>query len=313
MKLEAMKKFFIHVAQREDSHGTSNAFRFHSVLSSRKEGKIYPARYKYDDKDGEGLEREPLPTKSKKRRKAPAYKGNAELLNTIQTQRPSASGSPLSADATTTPQDTPSSTDRVPRPANAVTGLNTPADTPGPSTNRSTIIRPEASTPDGSPLADRDRNSNSPPPRNRGRKSNRLRPEVDVPEEVLLSDRRINQRANSNSPLPRSRENSTVLGPDVSTPDASSTPRRSSRHLQPDASTPDPSSTPRRSSRHLHPDASTPDPSSTPRRSSRHLHPEASTPDATSSSARRRSPRTPIEATKSPQKTTTKSHRKLRR
>lgn len=39
---------------------------------------MFPARYKYDDKDGEGLESEPLPKKSKKYWKALAYKGNAE-------------------------------------------------------------------------------------------------------------------------------------------------------------------------------------------------------------------------------------------
>ena len=45
MKLEAIIKFFKHIAAREAAHGIPQAFRFKSVLSSRKKGDLHPARY----------------------------------------------------------------------------------------------------------------------------------------------------------------------------------------------------------------------------------------------------------------------------
>jgi hypothetical protein len=91
MKLEALILFFQHVIQREESHGIPHAFRFHTVLSSRKGVKMVPARYIYDgDEPGREVTPPPVP---RKRRKAPANTGNADLL-LATTDQPSAADQP---------------------------------------------------------------------------------------------------------------------------------------------------------------------------------------------------------------------------
>ena len=59
MKLKDLKAFFIHVGNRERSHGIPDAFRFKKVLSSRKKGTIYDARYREADLDSDHT---PVPT-----------------------------------------------------------------------------------------------------------------------------------------------------------------------------------------------------------------------------------------------------------
>ena len=49
MKLDAIIRFFEHIADREVIHGIRNAFRFKAVLSSHKKGVIQMARYRHDD------------------------------------------------------------------------------------------------------------------------------------------------------------------------------------------------------------------------------------------------------------------------
>lgn len=49
MNIIPLTAFFKYVAAREDSHGVSNAFRFKSVLSSRKKGHMLPAHYQIDN------------------------------------------------------------------------------------------------------------------------------------------------------------------------------------------------------------------------------------------------------------------------
>ncbi|KAF8802326.1 hypothetical protein BYT27DRAFT_7112582 [Phlegmacium glaucopus] len=53
MKLEAMIKFFQHVAAREATHGVQHAFRFKAVLYSRKNGSLRAARYNDGDAESD--------------------------------------------------------------------------------------------------------------------------------------------------------------------------------------------------------------------------------------------------------------------
>jgi hypothetical protein len=67
MKLDVMLKFFEHIAEREKSHGVTQAFRFKAILSSRKKGSILPAHYKDDgvesgDNEKSGPAPAPAPT-----------------------------------------------------------------------------------------------------------------------------------------------------------------------------------------------------------------------------------------------------------
>jgi hypothetical protein len=80
MKLDSLVKFFQHVFQREASYGISNAFRFKSILSSRKKGDIRPSRYEDEGNDAEGAEDDP-PIRRTRRR--PPHTVNLEhtLLN----------------------------------------------------------------------------------------------------------------------------------------------------------------------------------------------------------------------------------------
>ena len=89
MKLEAMIKFFHHIASRETLHGIPHAFRFKSVLSSRKKGCLRPAHYVSIDGDADADEdAAPIPKVAKpkpKRHKVNTQKGiEAQILNQAQ-------------------------------------------------------------------------------------------------------------------------------------------------------------------------------------------------------------------------------------
>lgn len=55
MNRDALIKFFQHISSREASHGIENAFRFKSILSSRKKGVLRAARYKENDIESDVL------------------------------------------------------------------------------------------------------------------------------------------------------------------------------------------------------------------------------------------------------------------
>ncbi len=81
MKVDSLVKFFKHVADREDSHGILDSFKFKSVLSSRKKGTLLPARYKDDDdadiSEDTGV---PPPPRRRKRRPIPPTQDNLPLF-----------------------------------------------------------------------------------------------------------------------------------------------------------------------------------------------------------------------------------------
>ena len=90
MKLDSLIKFFKHISERESSHGITNAFRFKSVLSSRKKGSIRPARYQVDgDISDEAENSEVVPiTRRRKRRKGQQEPQVPRLLdNDINVER----------------------------------------------------------------------------------------------------------------------------------------------------------------------------------------------------------------------------------
>jgi hypothetical protein len=147
MKLESLVEFFKHISQRETSHGIPNAFRFKSVLSSRKSGTMCPANYKYGASDQDD-ESQPPPVRRKRRKKA-SLSGITAILNpdisenvseiptntTATTDRPilPTTGRPISKDTTGRPI--------LP----ATSGLHTPDDTPPPDpqpTRKSDTLHP---------------------------------------------------------------------------------------------------------------------------------------------------------------------------
>jgi len=78
MKIESLINFFKHIAQREASHGITNAFRFKNVLTSRKKGVFRPARYREDGEESDGGH-DPVPIRRKRRKN----EGQVNLGNTI--------------------------------------------------------------------------------------------------------------------------------------------------------------------------------------------------------------------------------------
>lgn len=164
MKLNSLIEFFKHVSLRETSHGVANAFRFKSILSSRKKGVLKPARYK-DDLLESG-DSSPPPVIRRRRRKPASVSANAPLL------------SPETVEEVTQPSATVTRTDPLPATparddhssANFHNGLYTPEDTP--------------------PIAE----ENASPERRRGRTSRRLVPE-DTPANPSSSQPRRSQRA----------------------------------------------------------------------------------------------------------------------
>jgi hypothetical protein len=193
MKRDSLILFFKHMAQREDLYGIPQAFKFHTVLSSRKKGTLIPARYKPEGEEP-GDESSPLPV-PRRRRKAPEDIGNAAALLSPDT---SEDPTPVSATPATYTGPAQSSAEITVTPAKATralqiqpsanigtglitpvdTGLITPVDTPGHTPNRL--------------------DSSSPPVRNRGnRKKGKFRipeGEREPPDELSLSQPRRSQR-----------------------------------------------------------------------------------------------------------------------
>jgi hypothetical protein len=187
MKRESIIKFFQHVAQREDLHGITQAFRFHTVLTSRKNGTLIPASYKADGEDS-GHESSPLP-RPRRRRKAPENTGNDALLSPDASEEPNPATptGPAQADLNTERATSAESAETPANPTRALhdqpsahigTGLITPVDTPGRSQNRMA--------------------SSSPPVRNRGKRQKAkfviLEAEEEPPDESSLSQPRRSQR-----------------------------------------------------------------------------------------------------------------------
>jgi hypothetical protein len=186
MKLNSLIEFFKHVSQREDSHEVPHAFRFKMVLSSRKEGNLIPADYKHDKGNEESEpSTPPAPRKRRKgRRKAPAYTGNAGLLDpdvnmepatTVETEQSSATPARSAGTSTLLASGRQSTSNIITQPsADVATGLITPQETPGPSSNRNESI--------------------SPPPRNRGRKG-KSKLAIGPPDESSSSEHRKSKRS----------------------------------------------------------------------------------------------------------------------
>jgi hypothetical protein len=167
MKVDSLVKFFKHVADREDSHGILDSFKFNSVLSSRKKGTLLPARYKDDDdadiSEDTGI---PPPPRRRKRRQIPLARNNLPLLinNTDDTQ-PLIPSSDITAERLNglyTPGDTPAPDDTIsitPAESSKILQLRsrlplTPDGTEADSVSPSARLRSRlAVTPDGS-LAD---------------------------------------------------------------------------------------------------------------------------------------------------------------
>jgi hypothetical protein len=118
MKVDTLVKFFKHVADREDSHGISDSFKFKSVLSSRKKGTLLPARYK-DDDDAASSEDTgvPPPPRRRKRRPIPPALDNLPLLiNNTDDTLPMIPSSDITAERFNglyTPGDTPAPDDHI--------------------------------------------------------------------------------------------------------------------------------------------------------------------------------------------------------
>jgi hypothetical protein len=118
MKVDSLVKFFKHVADREDSHGISDSFKFKSVLSSRKKGTLLPARYKDDDDAaiGEDTGVPPLPRRRKRRQIPPALDNHSLLNNNTDDTQPLIQSSDITADQFNglyTPGDTPAPDDII--------------------------------------------------------------------------------------------------------------------------------------------------------------------------------------------------------
>jgi hypothetical protein len=152
MKVDSLVTFFKHVAERESSHGISHAFKFKSVLSSRKKGTLLPARYKDDDNASiSEPENVPVLSRRKKRNRNRAAQDILPLLNDTPDDT-----LPLSPSSETSRPV--SETSRRP-----LTGLYTPGDTPAPDENNNNITIPAVNerilqlrsrlplTPDGTP------------------------------------------------------------------------------------------------------------------------------------------------------------------
>jgi hypothetical protein len=124
MKLEALKKFFEHISRRQETHGTSHAFRFKNVLSSRKKGSLRPARYA-DDVGVESDDADVVPPKRRKRRKPKRHVNlNDTILNYQETGQLMPGESPAPSGHLPTPDDTPAGT---PTPEETQTPKVTPA------------------------------------------------------------------------------------------------------------------------------------------------------------------------------------------
>jgi hypothetical protein len=192
MKLDSLIKFFQHVARREDSHGISNAFRFHSVFKSRKQGEKIRARYIYDGDDpGSPITPPPVP---RKRRKAPVYTPNTSMLNPEISEE--ASGDPrTSNESEIAPATSARAVQPLPTPARAVHPLAVPARAP-PSPPSPSIIKGGLITPVDTPgPSDSRKDSSSPQPRNRGRKTKHLVPTIEPPDESSMTERRRSPRS----------------------------------------------------------------------------------------------------------------------
>lgn len=209
MKVDSLVKFFKHVADREDSHGILDSFKFKSVLSSRKKGTLLPARYKDDDDAATSEDtRIPPPPRRRKRRQIPHALDDLPLLinNTDDTQ-PLIPSSDITAERFNglyTPGDTPAPDDSisVPPAENAkILQLRsrlplTPDGTEAESVSPSTRLRSRlALTPDGSQAG-----SVSPSARLRSRLA--LSPEGSQAHSVSPSaPRRSLRSSNDSSPL----------------------------------------------------------------------------------------------------------------
>lgn len=145
MKLDALVKFFKHVSEREISHGVADAFRFKSVLHSRKKGEFRRARYKEDgDELGEDNEDEvPQAPKRRKRRKAQPQENEDHHILNAQTEESSArtlqsDSIPIQTPATslrlsaTSIESSAPSCEHNDTSATLHTGLYTPEKTPAP-------------------------------------------------------------------------------------------------------------------------------------------------------------------------------------
>jgi len=109
------------VSQRETSHGVPNAFRFKSILSSRKKGTLLPASYK-DDAHESGEDNSPPPVIRRRRRKPASVAGNTPLLSADSVEIAESSATLPATPARVA--ETPGSLANVPN------GLYTPEDTP---------------------------------------------------------------------------------------------------------------------------------------------------------------------------------------
>jgi hypothetical protein len=160
IKLESMIKFFKHISDREASHGISNAFRFKTVTSTRKNGVLRPARYIVDVEDpdaAEDLPEEPVRVRRKRRKDQGEGRRDPTLFlditadvvdDTADNTTPSARH-----DVPTTRYTEPSARRQEPS-ANIHTGIFTPDETPArdisPSiprrrqTRRPVILTPES-------------------------------------------------------------------------------------------------------------------------------------------------------------------------
>ena len=109
------------MSQRETSHGVPNAFRFKSILSSRKKGTLLPARYK-DDAHESGEDNSPPPVIRRRRRKPASVAGNTPLLSPDSVEI---------AESSATVPATPARVEQISGPSASVhNGLYTPEDTP---------------------------------------------------------------------------------------------------------------------------------------------------------------------------------------
>lgn len=152
MKWDSLVAFFKHVAEREASHGVPHAFRFNSVLSSRKNGNMLPARYK-DDDNPDLVEAEPIPVLSRRNRrklKKPipgeqALLNSSEVIETIVVSAPNDDSSP--AEKIIQGPSAPLPGLRLPRRAMLPTPEGTPSEPPTSDPRRSLRNKGKLSAP----------------------------------------------------------------------------------------------------------------------------------------------------------------------
>lgn len=189
MKLESLVEFFKHISQRETSHGIPNAFRFKSVLSSRKSSVMRPANYRHGAQDEDNESQAP-PVRRKRRKKA-SLSGHTAVLNpdisedvsetpaNVPTGRPNPQATaPVNITTgrsnlqPTTPVNIATGRPTPP----AISGLHTPKDTPPPDTRRHSPLNRTPASASTLPNDISAPEPQRPPAPNRSQKSKHLSP-----------------------------------------------------------------------------------------------------------------------------------------